>query len=1599
MHGLISDTLVEKAAGMFRWVYCQLEELSTCLDKPAVRRVLRTLPNDLNETYDRILHKIPDSNVPNAIKLLQLLVFSKRPLRLEEVIDAVATESDIEPPFDAAATESETELPFDAESRVSPPDAIIAYCPGLVRITTTHENSFADVEPLDNSKAEDQEIKVIQLAHFSVREYLLLMRKENPICRCFETRVAHAAITRLFLAYLWTAAEAQDTQKFPLVKLAAGDWMKHAAIAGEEEETTFAWTRRIFTVRSFLQFCEQESPMDPSSVCLPALYYASKIALQRSVKYLLSTGANPNAQGGYLNTALQAASASGNVQTVQVLLAYGASINARGGYFGSALHAAAGYDNIDTLQLLLKHGADTGALQWEGGCAATTLQLAASEGHTKTVAALLTHGADVNARNNQTSMSFDCCCFPTLHYTALEAASFKGHIEAVKVLLNNNAEIDARGYRSSTYEDYGSYSYDEGCRYGTPLQAASTEGRLDIVRLLVKTGADIDAKSGLCGYALHAALSRGHTEVSLFLINSGANIHLRGGFHETALNAAVAGGVLAMVRLLIEKGVDIGQSCYNGDSALILACARGETQIAELLLDNRAEINAPGGKNGTALCAASANGYLDIVQMLLDRGADVNIQAGEHNNALQASCVHYARGPVDQELVELLLQSGAEVNAQGGGYSTALCAASKGGFGELVRRLLDSGAGVNARAEYGSALYLACLWADAKIVRLLLDNGAEVNARGAEHGTALHAASYRRCIEVVRLLLDSGAEVNARGGIYGTALCSAFIQGFGQFQPVMQVLLDKGADPNAHNYGYDTLLYMACYREDLAVATMLLAYGADPNIQSGELGTALAAALDTGSLELMQTLLENGADPNARKDGADTPLYMASYDKNSAMATMLLKFGADPNIQGGNIGTALAVASYRNSTDLVQLLLDNGADVNSQGGWYGNALQSSCCPQSYVIGLGMIQLLLNNGASINARGGEYGTALCAASSKGELEVVKLLLREGADADAPGGKYYCALCAAAYKGHINVARVLLENGAVAGTSIDIHEVALQDAIEQGNLDIAELLFEQTLKDATKKGDKILAELLFEEGVLKELKKDRAKSNPGLERSESTSSMRWSAEKLSRDSMNCVSISKISQISAADAPIRPQDYDSTDDSERRTSHEEKPVAATSQVTNPEHPHGLRLAAIVVALCLATLLAALDQTIMATAAPKITDHFKSIDDIAWYAASYLLAKAALQPSFGRIYSTLNLHCKGALQSWEYDKVSWRWCFYINLPIGALTIVMIAFLLQVPRLDNTEQLSLWQRIKKLDLVGASLLIPATVCLLLALQWGGTTYPWDDSRMIALFVVGGVLTIAFIYTQSKLGSKATLPPYLFKNRNTLCAFIFSGLFGAGFFSLTYYLSIYFHSVNESSSLHSGIQMLPLLISSSVSSTCTGLLISRLGYYTPFIVGCMALFACGAGLLTTLSIQTPYVHNLGYQILTGFGVGIGFEGGIIAVQTVLSGRDIPVAISVVSFFMTIGGAIFVPISQTVFQNGFLAAIKTLAPQLDGHVFLKAGATQVRAILSMMHEEGLLGSVLQAYCHALQHVFWVVTACAIAAVIAACGLEWKSVRKA
>ncbi|KAJ8064658.1 hypothetical protein OCU04_006980 [Sclerotinia nivalis] len=348
--------------------------------------------------------------------------------------------------------------------------------------------------------------------------------------------------------------------------------------------------------------------------------------------------------------------------------------------------------------------------------------------------------------------------------------------------------------------------------------------------------------------------------------------------------------------------------------------------------------------------------------------------------------------------------------------------------------------------------------------------------------------------------------------------------------------------------------------------------------------------------------------------------------------------------------------------------------------------------------------------------------------------------------------------------------------------------------------------------------------------------------------------------------------------------------------------------------------------------------------------------------------------------------------------DKVSWRWCFYINLPIGAVAIAVIAVYLKIHRANNPENLSIFARIKKLDLIGTVILIPAVICLLLALQWGGTTYPWSSAKIIGLLVGSILLFILFITSQIILGDKGILPPRFFKDRNTILAYVFAFLFGAGFFSLIFYLAIYFQSVKGSSATKAGIELLPLLISTVLSSIVTGGLITAIGYYTPVMIFCMILFAVGSGLITTFSLTTPMSQWFGFQVITGIGIGVGFQGGVLVVQTVLPLVDVPVGTACVSFFQSLGGALFISVCQTLFQNGLKSGIEEHAPQLDPQLFLHSGATEIRQLLAQLQQEEALNAVLQAYVEGLTRCYWVTTACAIGSFVAACGLDWKSVKK-
>ncbi|KAI3320292.1 major facilitator superfamily domain-containing protein [Xylariaceae sp. AK1471] len=348
--------------------------------------------------------------------------------------------------------------------------------------------------------------------------------------------------------------------------------------------------------------------------------------------------------------------------------------------------------------------------------------------------------------------------------------------------------------------------------------------------------------------------------------------------------------------------------------------------------------------------------------------------------------------------------------------------------------------------------------------------------------------------------------------------------------------------------------------------------------------------------------------------------------------------------------------------------------------------------------------------------------------------------------------------------------------------------------------------------------------------------------------------------------------------------------------------------------------------------------------------------------------------------------------------DHITWRWCFYINLPIGGAAILVIFFFLRIPRVNNPDKQSFISRLLQLDLIGAGILIPAIIMLLLALQWGGVEYPWHDSRIIGLLVGAGVTALIFIGVEQWQQDNGILPPRFFKDRNVVCAMLFGFFFGASFFPLVYYLSLYFQAVKANTAVEAGIKLLPLLISSVISSIISGGLISATGYYNPAALVGMALMSIGAGLITTFNLTTPLSRWFGYQVITGLGTGIGFQVALLVVQNTLSQELVPQGTACVQFFQSLGGALFIAVAQTVFQNGLIEGIHQNAPQLDPKIFINSGASNIPETLAAMGQSNALEAVLTGYMSGLRNTYYISAAAAAAAFAVCLGLEWKKMEK-
>jgi len=226
--------------------------------------------------------------------------------------------------------------------------------------------------------------------------------------------------------------------------------------------------------------------------------------------------------------------------------------------------------------------------------------------------------------------------------------------------------------------------------------------------------------------------------------------------------------------------------------------------------------------------------------------------------------------------------------------------------------------------------------------------------------------------------------------------------------------------------------------------------------------------------------------------------------------------------------------------------------------------------------------------------------------------------------------------------------------------------------------------------------------------------------------------------------------------------------------------------------------------------------------------------------------------------------------------SSLTWRWCFYINLPIGGLSLFGIIFCLQDAKALETSK-TLLQKVKELDYIGPMIFIPAMIIMLIVLQFGGSTYAWVSVGTFSLIFAFIALMTIWLYSQYRLGDRATVPFNVLFERTVFSASWF-GFFSMGALSLmSYYGPYYFQAIDGSSALRSGVQVLPMIITSTMFSVIAGVMISILGYYTPIMIGGMALVIIAAGLLTTLTSTTPYARIAGLFVLAGAGAGLNFQ--------------------------------------------------------------------------------------------------------------------------
>ncbi|KAH9164371.1 hypothetical protein EDB89DRAFT_2233963 [Lactarius sanguifluus] len=474
---LVIKTLTERADGMFRWVFCQLDALQHCFPSN-LRQFLDELPESLDETYERILRSINKAHKDNARRLLQCLAVAVRPLRVEELAELLAF--DFQGSSSGGTPKLKDDWRWDDQE-----EAVLSTCSSLIAIV-----------PSGGSQ-------LVQFSHFSVKEYLTsprLAQSQDDVSRFhIDLEAAHTILAQVCLGTLLRLDEHADVEGFPLVKYAARYWVDHARFDGVSSlvrdgmDDLFDSSKPQFA--AWLRVHDMDKPWSLFSFSAPRgvgspLYYAAFFGFYDLAERLITEQVNTD--GGYLLAPLPAAVYKRHFDVANLLHKHGAIVDVRGDGGRTPLYAASFHGHVDIMRWLLNHSADPNIRKEDGW---TPLHTAAAYGTLEAIQMLLEHNADVNMRSDKGETPL----YTTIRYSHHPEGKM---VEVFQRLLERGADSNACDKNHST-----------------PLHQASSKGLLEVARLLLSYGANVDEKDGEGRTPFQVA---GHQEMTKLLLKHGA---------------------------------------------------------------------------------------------------------------------------------------------------------------------------------------------------------------------------------------------------------------------------------------------------------------------------------------------------------------------------------------------------------------------------------------------------------------------------------------------------------------------------------------------------------------------------------------------------------------------------------------------------------------------------------------------------------------------------------------------------------------------------------------------------------------------------------------------------------------------------------------------------------------------------------------------------------------------------------------------------------------------------------------------------------------------------------------------------------------------